>query len=408
MTSVLPSPQGLTGTSNLPIWDELPAVQQPQWHHHPAYRRARQTLSAAKPLVTRSELTTLRGSLAEVAEGRAFVLQLGDCAESFYECTPWHTSAKVEVLDRLSDHMAARGGRPVVRVGRFGGQFAKPRSQPTERIGDVEMPVFRGHLVNSEVPTRAARQHDPRRMLWAYEASAKVLSWVRTHRERNEPSSEGLHPGPWSSHEALVVDYEGALVRGGSDAGSRFLGSTHLPWIGERTRQRDHAQVGLLASVDNPVGCKVGPTATAQDVVRLCELLDPDRTPGRLLLIARMGRDTVDEALPPLVTAVRDAGHPVVWLSDPMHGNTVKASIGVKTRHLTDVIAEAVAFRRVLERHGQPPGGMHLEVAAADVTECVGCTVDEEDKLATRYETLCDPRLNPEQAQALIDAWLRD
>jgi 3-deoxy-7-phosphoheptulonate synthase len=388
-------------------------VQQPHWRQHPAFERTRQVLTSADPLVSAGELRGLHDALAAVARGEAHVLQLGDCAESFYECTADDTNDKLGVLDRLAERLDSLTDRTVVRVGRIGGQFAKPRSQPTERHGDKEIPAFRGHLVNSEVPTPAARQHDPRRMLWAYEASGKVLEWTRAHRELREQAdavypSEGpaLRTGPWCSHEALVMDYEGSLVRVDPDTGASYLSSTHLPWIGMRTLQPDSAHVHLLASVVNPVGCKIGPSADPETVLRLCETLDPERVPGRLMLIVRMGHDTIRDALPPLVAAVRDAGHPVVWMSDPMHGNTVKTSSGVKTRHLEHIIGEAVAFREILEAHGEHAGGLHLEVASADVTECVGGLVRTEDELALRYTSLCDPRLNLDQGIELLEAWV--
>ena len=354
-------------------WESVPAEQQPQWAGHPAYHRTRHVLGAADPLVLPGELDAVRFALGAVAAGQATLLQLGDCAESFYECTPAHTAEKLDVLDRLAEALEGLLGHEVVRVGRIGGQFAKPRSQPTERRGDVEIPSFRGHLVNSEVPTLAARQHDPRRMLWAYEASGKVLRLVGAHREQRVPTATASGPpawtGPWSSHEALVIDYERCLVRVDEATGLEYLASTHLPWIGVRTNQPDYAHVRLLATVTNPVGCKIGPSTAPETVVRLCELLDPDREPGRLILIARMGQAAVRDALPPLVRAVREAGHPVVWLSDPMHGNTVAAASGVKTRHLRDIVTEAVAFREILTAEGLHPGGLHLEVAASDLAD---------------------------------------
>ncbi|WP_412540838.1 3-deoxy-7-phosphoheptulonate synthase [Longispora sp. K20-0274] len=381
-------------------WDRLPAAQQPEWRDHPAYARTRAFLAEATPLVTPAELAELRSDLARVAAGEAQVLQIGDCAENFYECTPATTRTKIGVLEDLGDHLAAVTGRPVVRIGRIGGQFGKPRSEPTEVYRGVELPTFRGHLVNSEIPTRAARRHDPRRLLWAYDASAQVLDMVREHRSQRDDT---LGSGPWSSHEALVLDYEGSLLR--SHDGGAYLGSTHLPWIGERTRQTDAAHVHLLASVTNPVGCKVGPTATVAGLLELCALLDPDRSPGRLVLISRMG-SSLREVLPALVRAVRRAGHRAVWLCDPMHGNTVKTGGGVKTRLVPDIVAELTAFRDVVLDQGQTPGGVHLESAATTaVTECVGHGVGEEDLGSDGYTTLCDPRLDPEQTRHVLSSY---
>lgn len=395
-----PSPDHQTG------WEEWPAAQQPQWRHHPDYYRTREALDAASALVTPSELNAVQQSLAAVASGSARLMQVGDCAESFYECTPEHTSAKAELLDRLSDHLENDTGQPVVRIGRLGGQFAKPRSESVERYGDIDLPVFRGHLVNSEFPAAGARAHDPRRMLWAYEASAKVQSWLRSHRERRDHNEKtALLRGPWSSHEALVMDYEASSIRTDSATGTSFLSSTHLPWVGNRTRQPDCAQVRLLSSVRNPVACKIGPKASLDEVLRVCELLDPSRVPGRLALIVRMGKNHIGTELPRLAAGVRQAGHPVVWLSDPMHGNTVRTSSGMKTRFVDDVTSEAIAFRDVLLQQGEHPGGLHLEAAASGVTECIGGAVPDEDWLRFQYTTLCDPRLNSEQALELLETW---
>lgn len=395
--------QALTDTAIDPEPRAL-EVQQPLWADHPAFARTCSALAQAPPLVPWDEVALLRRSLAAVADGRALIVQVGDCAESFYEITPARTTEKLCLLDQLGDEMERAGGRPVVRIGRLGGQFAKPRSSPTERYGDLVLPAFRGHLVNSEVPTVSARQHDPRRMLWAYEASGRVMERVRNHLARQSPTlTEGLHRGPWTSHEALVLDYERSLVRPGGDG--PYLASTHLPWIGVRTNDPGAAHARLLGRVANPVGCKVGPDSHPDLVRLLCDRLDPERAPGRLVLIARMGARSVRDVLPPLVEAVRRAGHRPVWLSDPMHGNTVTTATGHKTRHLRDIHAEAHAFREVVERHGMHAGGLHLEVAAEDVTECVGGRVRNEAEVPGRYTTLCDPRLNPEQAWELVATW---
>ena len=382
-------------TTTPAVWDLLPAEQQPHWGAHPDLSRVRAELRAAPALTTARDVRTLRGQLAEVALDRAVLLQTGDCAEDIRECAPHHTGRTAALLADLADRLAARTGRPVVRVGRMGGQFAKPRSRPTERTDGMDLPVFRGHLVNSHEPTGPARRHDPLRMLRAYEASERVIGALDLLR--TDPA------GPWASHEALVLDYEGALVRRDTTTGLPYLASTHFPWIGERTRQLGLAHVELLAAMANPVGCKIGPSATPEEVVRLCGVLDPHRLPGRLTLILRMGAPAAATATGPIAEAVRRAGHPVVWLSDPLHGNTVTATGGIKTRRLTDAVTEAATVRRELHRHGQRLGGLHLETTPADVTECVGGPVAEH-LLPERYLTLCDPRLNPRQAHELIDA----
>ncbi|MFI6498038.1 3-deoxy-7-phosphoheptulonate synthase [Nonomuraea typhae] len=384
-----------------------PAIaQQPAWHDHPDHPAVCAWLSKAPPLVTWSEIGETWRAVALVAAGAALLIQAGDCAESLDECTEAHVGAKVAMLDRLAGQVRAATGTEVIAAGRMGGQFAKPRSHPVERHGDRELPAFRGHMVNAETMDPEARRPDPWRMVRAYRASDEVLRGLRRHRRRRRPVTGASVPcGPWSSHEALVLDYEANLIRTDAATGAAFLGSTHLPWVGERTRQGASAHLALLAAVGNPVACKIGPSATVADVLAICEQLDPDRRAGRLTLIARMGAEHVGAALPPLITAVRRRGHPVVWLCDPMHGNTVRTSDGLKTRHLRRITAEALTFRDTLLRHRLHPGGLHLEVAASDVTECIGGRVRDENALRTRYTTLCDPRLNPDQASALLAAW---
>ncbi len=385
-------------------WNRLPAQQQPDWHHHPAYDETCRNLLAASALVTPAELRRLSQALSSVITSDTLVLQGGDCAESFSECTDAHTAAKLDLLDRLAERLHELTGSPVVRVGRMAGQFAKPRSQAVERRGALSIPAFRGHMLNSETATPMARAVDPQRMWRAYRASDAVQRAMRAHRQpTGDPPAA---TGPWSSHEALVIDYEARLLRRDPDSGAVYLASTHLPWVGERTRHVHGAHVALLSAVANPVGCKIGPTATPDDVLSLCDALDPGRTPGRLTLIPRMGGDQIGRVLPPIVRAVAASGHPVIWLSDPMHGNTVVSRrTGLKTRYLTDVVAEALAFRDIVEGHGQRAAGLHIEVAVGDVTECIGGTVQGEEDLPRRYTSLCDPRLNHEQATELIEAW---
>lgn len=344
------------------------------------------------------ELAQLGEGLAAAARGDAVVLQAGDCAESFAESTPTHIVGMLGLLDQLAAALAERSRVKPIRIGRIGGQYAKPRSRASEHAAGRDLPVFRGHLINSEIPTADSRRHDPARMVIAYaraDAIHRLLAQVRA----------GAVAGPWSSHEALVLDYEEALTRWDEHSGDPYLGSTHLPWIGERTRQPGGAHVLLLAMVKNPVGCKVGPNASPEEIAQVCTALDPMRIPGRLVLIARMGWMTTAERLEAIVPVVRGAGHHPVWLCDPMHGNTVVTSRGLKTRHLSRMAAEVAAFRRTLEQCRVPAGGLHLEVAADAVTECVGGNVPDDDALDSHYTTLCDPRLNPQQAMELIAVW---
>ncbi|MBQ1025051.1 3-deoxy-7-phosphoheptulonate synthase [Micromonospora sp. C95] len=387
-------------------WEGMPATQQPDWRNHTDHHEACTSLAKSEPLVTSAEINSLRTSLSALPGGDALLLQAGDCAESFYESSGPHIAEKLRVLDKVAEHLGDCTSSRVVCIGRMGGQFAKPRSRATEQHGDGSIPAFRGHMVNSEIATLSHRQANPSRMLWAYDASERAQRAMRDHRRRQRlaPTVEG----PWSSHEALIIDYETRLVRRAVATGEPYLASTHVPWVGDRTRQPDGAHVALLRTVTNPVGCKIGPSATPDEVARLCDLLDPRREPGRLILIPRMGRAEIRKVLPPIVRRVSSSGHPVIWLSDPMHGNTrMSHRLGLKTRHLTDMITEALMFRDIVEANNQRAGGLHLELAAGDVTECIGGSVRSEDDLLRHYTSLCDPRLNLEQAVDLVEAWAK-
>ena len=396
------------------------------------------------PLVFAGEARNLTDRLAQVARGEAFLLQAGDCAESFDVFSADTIRDKLRVILQMAVVLMYSSGVPVVKVGRIAGQFAKPRSSPTETIDGVELPSFRGHIVNDIAFTESARTPDAGRLLTAYQQSAATLNLLRAftnggfadlsrvhawNQEFVSSSNEGrtyekiadeidramrfmkacgidsatdsrLHNVDiWTSHEALILGYEEALTRRDSLTGDWYDCSAHMLWIGERTRQLDGAHVAFLAGVGNPIGCKVGPDASPADVLDLCEALNPDRVAGRLTLISRMGAEAVAEALPPLLAAVRDAGHPVVWACDPMHGNTFTAPSGRKTRHLDAVMTEIGGFFRAHADAGTWPGGVHVELTGDDVTECLGGAEEILDAdLGTRYETMCDPRLNARQS----------
>ena len=425
-------------------WRSFPAAQQPEWPDEAALERALKALAAQPPLVFAGEARDLTSQLAKVARGEAFLLQAGDCAESMGAFSAEAVRDKLKVILQMAVVLTYSAGVPSVKVGRIAGQFAKPRTDPTETIDGVELPVFRGHMVNDLEFTAAARTPDPERLRRAYHQASATLHLVRSftkggfadlsqvHSWNNafvSSSAEGrrydtlaaeidralrfmracgfdtasapnLHQVDFfTSHEALILGYEEALTRQDSLSGRWYDCSAHMLWIGERTRQLGGAHVEFLAGVANPVGCKLGPTATPDEVVGLCERLDPDRTPGRLTLVARIGRDRVRDALPPLLDAVREAGHPVVWACDPMHGNTFTSVGGRKTRHFEHVMDEVAGFFEAHRAVGTWPGGIHIELTGEDVTECLGGSESLTDAdLDDRYETMCDPRLNARQS----------
>ena len=425
-------------------WRAAPAAQQPEWPDAHALEQALKELSALPPLVFAGEATSLRRSLAQVAAGEAFLLQAGDCAESFADFAADTIRDKLKVILQMAVVLTYAGGVPVVKVGRIAGQFAKPRSAPTEIVEGVELPAFRGHMVNDDSPTPADRVPDPSRLVRAYHQSASTLnllraftkggyadlSRVQTWNQEFVASSPGgrryaavadeieralrfmracgidlgsesdLHQVDfWTSHEALILGYEEALSRRDSLSGDWFDCSAHLLWVGERTRQLDGAHVEFLSGIANPIAAKIGPTATGEQVVALCDRLDPGREPGRLTLVSRMGSEAVRSALPPLLEAVRRSGHPVVWACDPMHGNTFTGSGGRKTRHFEDVVSEISGFFDACRSVGVWPGGVHVELTGEQVTECLGGSeAIGEDDLELRYTTACDPRLNGRQS----------
>ncbi|ALG09307.1 3-deoxy-7-phosphoheptulonate synthase [Kibdelosporangium phytohabitans] len=376
------------------------AAQQPVWHDHARLDWVRTELASRPALVRAADVDRLRSILARVAAGQAHVVQAGDCAEDPADRTAGYVARKTALLDLLAGTLKLITSKPVVRAGRIAGQFTKPRSVGTQLVGGVELPVYRGHMVNSPEPDPLSRRPAPERILDCYQAASDVmghLGWL------DGSVLSGVDAPVWTSHEALLLDYEIPMIR--QDwTGRPVLASTHWPWIGNRTRQIDGAHVALLAQVRNPLSCKVDANITVGELLELCERLDPGREPGRLTLISRMGATAVAGRLPALAAAVRAAGHPVVWLCDPMHGNTIRTPDGLKTRLMDAMLREVDDFQSAIAAGGGVAGGLHLETTPENVTECVA-NESELDRVGDKYTSLCDPRLTPEQAVAVVSAW---
>ncbi|MGP3923128.1 3-deoxy-7-phosphoheptulonate synthase [Streptomyces sp. 8N616] len=381
-----------------------PAKQQPEWGDASRLQRVREELAASPGLVDAEDVRTLLSLLARVSAGEALVVQSGDCSEDPAESTLGYVARKAAVLDLLAGAIKMIAHKPVVRAGRIAGQFGKPRSNPTERVGGAELPVYRGHMVNSPEPDPDSRRPAPGRLLTCYQAAADVMGHLGWRNPRDPAGRSRIDAPVWTSHEALLLDYELPMVRR-DEEGRLVLTSTHWPWIGERTRRLDGAHVALLSRVVNPVACKVGPGMTVDELLGLCERLDPAREAGRLTLIARMGAGVVADRLPKLVAAARAEGHPVIWLTDAMHGNTVTLSNGFKTRFLETIEREINEFQNAVRAEGGTAGGMHLETTPDDVTECVPNESGVEH-VGDKYTSFCDPRLNPSQALRVASAWL--
>jgi 3-deoxy-7-phosphoheptulonate synthase len=425
-------------------WRERVAEQQPEWPDGDALERACAELRTLPPLVFAGEARSLAEALAAAQDGRAFLLVGGDCAESFQGFSADAIRDKLRVILQMSVVLTYGSGVPTIKVGRMAGQFAKPRSSPVEVRDQVELPSFRGDTVNDFAFDELARRPDPARLVRAYHQSAATLNLLRAfakggfadlsrvhawNQEFVAASPQGrrydvlageieralrfmracgidlqaelaLHQvDVWTAHDALLLEYEEALTRRDSITGDWYDCSAHLLWAGERTRHPRGAHVEFLAGVQNPVGVKLGATATPDEVVALCERLNPQRRPGRLVLFSRMGAERVGEALPPLLRAVALSGHPVLWACDPMHGNTFVHASGYKTRRFDDVLRELRGFFAACEAADVPAGGVHLELTGDNVTECLGGSEEVLDEhLERRYETMCDPRLNARQS----------
>jgi 3-deoxy-7-phosphoheptulonate synthase len=428
-------------TADLDAWRGLPAAQQPEWPDPARVRAVTAELAEQPPLVFVGECDLLRDRLAAAASGEAFVLQGGDCAETFSGATVDAVREKIETLLQMALVLTYAASVPVVKIGRMAGQFAKPRSRPTENRDGVELPAYRGDAVNGFEFTPEARRPDPARLLQAYNSAAVTLNLCRAYAhggyadlhqahawnqdfvarspvgQRYEQlageidralafmkaagvDSEEFHGVEfYSSHEALLLDYERALTRMDARSGMPYDLSAHLVWIGDRTRDLGGAHVEFCRQIRNPIGVKLGPSASPDDAVALVEWLNPDRDPGRLTLITRLGAEKIRDLLPPLVEKITEHGGPVVWVCDPMHGNTFEAPSGYKTRRLDHVFDEVAGFFEVHRALGTHPGGIHVEFTGDDVTECIGGGHEiAEDDLRNRYETACDPRLNRSQA----------
>jgi len=417
----------------------MPAAQQPQWPDAEAAGKVRTVLESVPPIAVPPEVIQLRTELAAVATGNAFLLQGGDCAETFVDNTEPHIKATIRTLLQMAIVLTYGASVPVVKIGRIAGQYAKPRSSPTDALG---LPSYRGDMVNSLVATEEARIPDPSRMIRAYANAAATMNLVRAltaagladlHRVhdwnkdfvRHSPAGAryeamaaeidrglrfmmacgvddaSLHGVQmFASHEALVLDYERAMLR--LDDDKLYDLSSHFVWVGERTRQLDGAHIAFAALLANPVGLKIGPNTTPEQAVEYVERLNPEGVPGRLTLVSRMGSTRVRDALPGIVEKVTNSGHPVIWQCDPMHGNTVESTTGYKTRHFDRIVDEVQGFFEVHRALGTYPGGIHVELTGEDVTECLGGAQDISDAdLHGRYETACDPRLNTQQALEL-------
>jgi 3-deoxy-7-phosphoheptulonate synthase len=374
-------------------WRALEARHQPVYADAAALEAALRELAAYPPLVPAAETHVLKEQLAEAQAGRAFLLQGGDCAESFAEFSPGTIRGTAALIEAMARRLESASGLPIVRVGRIAGQFAKPRSREFEHRDGRDLPMYRGDIVNGLAFDEAARRPDPERMFRAYGQSAAALSHLR-----DVAGPERLY----TSHEALLLPYEQALTR--RDEAGWYGSSAHFLWVGDRTRFAASAHVEYLRGLTNPIGIKCGPALGADLLLELLDILNPAREPGRITLVARMGADSVEKALPPLLRAVAGEGHPVLWACDPMHGNTERTASGYKTRPLGRILGELGAFFAAARAEGVRGGGIHVEMTGRDVTECTGGAepVTEAD-LAARYHTHCDPRLNRAQAMEVAE-----
>ncbi|KPW02622.1 class II 3-deoxy-7-phosphoheptulonate synthase [Pseudoalteromonas sp. P1-11] len=424
-------------------WRELPILQQPQYPDQEELKTVESQLKSAPPLVFAEETRSLFKQLEDVCEGRAFLLQGGDCAESFSDFNAANIRDTFKTILQMAVVLTYGGKCPVVKIARMAGQYAKPRSADLETINGVSLPSYRGDIVNSFEFTEEARIPDPQRLMKAYHNSAATLNLLRAfaqggladlhqvnrwnmgfvaanpQKERFQQLADKIQDALefmevcginstiapslketdlYTSHEALLLGYEEALTRRDHLSGDWYDCSAHFVWIGERTRQLDHAHIEFFKGIKNPIGVKVGPGMDPDDLIRLIDAVNPDNIPGRLTLITRMGADVLPEKLPALVRRVQQEGRKVIWSSDPMHGNTEKATSGYKTRSFDNIMREISQFFAVHKAEGSYAGGIHLEMTGQHVTECTGGAYGlSDDDLAQRYKTQCDPRLNADQ-----------
>jgi 3-deoxy-7-phosphoheptulonate synthase len=424
-------------------YKNLEARQQPTWPDSEALEAVKKELASQPPLIFAGEVDTLRERIATAASGKAFLLQGGDCAETFADATADRIRNRIKTVLQMAVVLMYGSSLPVIKMGRMAGQFSKPRSSDTETRDGVTLPAYRGDAVNSFEFTEASRAANPRRLLDAYHTSASTLNLIRAFTTGGFADLREVHA--WNrgftdnpankryetiagdidramrfmeacgvesqalkateffvSHEGLLFDYERPLTRIDSRTGAPYVTSGHFIWIGERTRQLDGAHIDFFSRVRNPLGVKLGPSSSTDDVLRLIDKLDPEREPGRLTLISRMGAGKIRDALPPLVEAVRDAGATPLWITDPMHGNGITTANGYKSRRFDDVMNEVTGFFEVHRALGTYPGGLHVELTGDDVAECLGGSeLIDEAELERRYESVCDPRLNHKQSLEL-------
>lgn len=427
----------------LDAWKALPIKQQPEWPDASVLAEVTAELAKLPPLVFAGEVDQLKDRLARVARGDAFLLQGGDCAETFDGATADKIRNRVKTILQMAVVLTYGAAMPVVKMGRMAGQFAKPRSSDVETRDGITLPAYRGDIVNGYEFTEESRTADPHRIVQGYHTAASTLNLIRAFTQggfadlREVHSwNKGFAENPankryeqmareidraikfmaaagadfeslktvefYSSHEGLLMDYERPMTRIDSRTGNPYNTSAHFLWIGERTRELDGAHIDFFSRIENPIGVKLGPKTTGDDVKKLIDILDPNREPGRLTFITRMGAGVIRDALPPLLEVVRDSGALPVWVTDPMHGNGITTPNGYKTRRFDDVVDEVKGFFESHRQVGTFPGGIHVELTGDDVTECLGgAEMIDEETLASRYESLCDPRLNHKQSLEL-------
>ena len=446
------SPHGFSSTLSSPAplawskdsWRRFPIKQSPIYPDQAQLESIEKELGSYPPLVFAGEARALQARLAQACKGEAFLLQGGDCAESFTQFNAVHIRDLFKVIIQMGAILTFGASCPIVKVGRIAGQFAKPRSSDVESNGSVELPSYRGDMINGMEFEPESREHDPRRLLQAYNQSAATLNLLRAFAQGGFADLAQVHKWNlnfvkdnafgqkyeelasritqaldfmkacgidsstlptlretefYTSHEALVLQYEEQLCREDSLTGQWYDCSAHMLWIGERTRGLDEAHVEFLRGVHNPLGVKVGPTATKEEILGLCDKLNPHNIPGRLNLIVRMGADTIKRNFPALLESINGEGREILWSCDPMHGNTIKAANGYKTRDFNSVLDEVKSFFAIHRANGSYAGGVHLEMTGENVTECIGGSqAITEEGLACNYHTQCDPRLNATQA----------